>query len=32
MSKVNGQYNGYEVSAESKWKTFAYKLLPKTGF
>ena len=31
-ANISGEYNGVEVTDTSKWKTFAYKLLPKTGF
>ena len=31
-ANISGEYNGVEVTDTSRWKTFAYKLLPKTGF
>ena len=32
IAKITGEYDGYQLTKQSKWKTFAYKLLPKTGF
>ncbi len=32
IANISGEYNGVEVTDTSKWKTFAYKLLPITGF
>lgn len=32
IANISGEYNGVKVTDTSKWKTFAYKLLPKTGF
>lgn len=29
---IKGECEGYKVKDSSKWKTFVYKLLPKTGF
>ena len=30
-ASLSGKYEGYKLQDVSKWKTFAYKLLPKTG-
>ena len=32
VANVSGCYENYKVHDNSKWKTFCYKLLPKTGF
>ena len=32
VANVSGNYEDYKVHDNSKWKTFCYKLLPKTGF
>ena len=32
IAKVSGEFEGYKVKDKSKWKTVAYKYLPKTGF
>lgn len=32
VANVSGNYEDYKVHDKSKWKTFCYKLLPKTGF
>ena len=32
VANVSGNYEEYKVHDKSKWKTFCYKLLPKTGF
>lgn len=32
IANISGEYEGFEVTDSSKWKTYAYKLLPKTGF
>ena len=31
VANISGNYNKYKVEDKSKWKTFCYKLLPKTG-
>ena len=31
-ANVSGNYEEYKVHDNSKWKTFCFKLLPKTGF
>ena len=31
-AKLSGEYNNYKVTDTSKWKTIAYKVLPRTGF
>ena len=31
-ANVFGEFEGYKVTDTSKWKTFCFKLLPKTGF
>ena len=32
VAKVSGNYDEHKVHDKSKWKTFCYKLLPRTGF
>lgn len=32
VASVSGNYDEHKVYDKSKWKTFCYKLLPKTGF
>ena len=32
VASVSGNYDEHKVHDKSKWKTFCYKLLPKTGF
>ena len=32
IATVSGEFDGFKVNDKSKWKTVAYKLLPKTGF
>ena len=32
VANVSGNYEDYKVHDNSKWKTFCFKLLPKTGF
>lgn len=32
VAKVSGEFNGYKISDNSRWKTKTFKLLPKTGF
>ena len=32
IATLSGECEGHKVNDKSKWKTFSYKLLPKTGF
>ena len=32
IAYVGGNFENYKVTDSSKWKTIAYKVLPKTGF
>ena len=32
IANISGEFEKYKVEDKSKWKTFCYKLLPKTGF